>query len=131
MQRMIDAGALTTWTEENGLEMCAEFTREVGGGQRQKNNLRAERELFFCYHCVYVSFCACPDSEHLCVCMLEAYVFVSTCVYGCFLLNGCEHSYDEARSFMKATNPEPRAGVDGSIRCPQRPPQDRHVQIQT
>ena len=70
MQRMIDAGALTVWTEENGLEMCAEFTREVGGETRQKNNLHAERELFFfCYQCVYVCFCACHDSKHLCVCM--------------------------------------------------------------
>ena len=54
MQRMIDAGALTVWTEENGLEMCAEFTREVGGGSRQKNNLHAERDLFF-----LLSVCIC------------------------------------------------------------------------
>ena len=51
---MIDAGALTVWTEENGLEMCAEFTREVGGETRQKNNLHAERELFFFAISVYM-----------------------------------------------------------------------------
>ena len=54
MQKMIDAGALIAWTEENGLEMCAEFTREVGGETRQKNNLHAERDLFF-----LLSVCIC------------------------------------------------------------------------
>ena len=74
MQRMIDAGALTVWTEENGLEMCAEFTREVGGETTQKNNLHAERELFFfaisvymyvSVHVMILSICAYVCSEHM------------------------------------------------------------------
>ena len=44
VQRLIDAGALVTWTEENGLEMVAEFTREVGGATTQKNGFGGSRE---------------------------------------------------------------------------------------
>ena len=54
VQRLIDAGALICWTEENGLEMVAEFTRSVGGNTVQKNTLRGVRERFFFLVCVYV-----------------------------------------------------------------------------
>ena len=47
VQRLIDAGALICWKEENGLEMVAEFTRTVGGNTVQKNRLTAARERFF------------------------------------------------------------------------------------
>ena len=54
---LIDAGALICWKEENGLEMVAEFTRNVGGAVTQTNTLQAKRERFF-----LVCVCLC---EHL------------------------------------------------------------------
>ena len=59
VQQLIDAGALVTWTEENGLEMVAEFTREVGGITAQKNMLGGVRERFFFSVCVCVSLSIC------------------------------------------------------------------------
>ena len=47
VQKLIDAGALIVWKEENGLEMVAEFTREVGGSTVQKNIFGGVRERFF------------------------------------------------------------------------------------
>ena len=48
VQRLIDAGALICWKEENGLEMVAEFTRSVGGNQVQKKHVdRATGAFFF------------------------------------------------------------------------------------
>ena len=47
VQKLIDAGALVAFEEDNGLEMVAEFQREVGGKTTQKNTLMGERELFF------------------------------------------------------------------------------------
>jgi hypothetical protein len=60
VQRLIDAGALICWREENGLEMVAEFTRSVGSNTVQKNSLKGERERSFCLVCVCVCLC-----EHL------------------------------------------------------------------
>ena len=57
VQRLIDQGALTTWKEENGLEMVAEFTREVGSKVLQQNILQGNRERLVFYHA-----CLC---EHL------------------------------------------------------------------
>jgi hypothetical protein len=54
VQRLIDAGALICWREENGLEMVAEFTRSVGSNTVQKNSLKGERERSFCLVCVCV-----------------------------------------------------------------------------
>jgi hypothetical protein len=61
VQKLIDAGALIVWKEENGLEMVAEFTREVGGSTVQKNKLLGVRERFFL---VCVCVCVC-FFEHL------------------------------------------------------------------
>ena len=47
MQQLIDAGALITFKEENGLEMVAEFKRECGGETMQRNTIGVERERFF------------------------------------------------------------------------------------
>jgi len=47
VQRLIDAGALICWQEENGLEMVAEFTRSVGGNTVQANRLKGVRERLF------------------------------------------------------------------------------------
>ena len=58
VQKLIDAGALVTWTEENGLEMVAEFTREVGGATTQKNSFGGSRERFLLV-CVCVSLSIC------------------------------------------------------------------------
>ena len=58
IQQLIDLGALTTWTEDNGLEMCAEFNREVGGETKQKNTFGGSRERFLVV-CVCVSLSIC------------------------------------------------------------------------
>ena len=58
VQQLIDLGALTTWTEDNGLEMCAEFNREVGGETKQKNTFGGSRERFLLV-CVCVSLSIC------------------------------------------------------------------------
>ena len=49
MQQLIDAGALITFKEENGLEMVAEFSRECGGETMQRNTIGVKRERFFFY----------------------------------------------------------------------------------
>jgi len=46
VQRLIDSGAFITWTECNGLEMVAEFRREVGGGQTQTNKYSTHKACF-------------------------------------------------------------------------------------
>ena len=61
VQKLIDAGAYIVWTEKNGLEMVAEFTREVGGSTVQKNKMLGVRERFFL---VCVCVCVC-FFEHL------------------------------------------------------------------
>ncbi len=43
VQQLIDAGALVTWTEANGLEMVG-ATTEVGGATTQKNSFGGSRE---------------------------------------------------------------------------------------
>jgi hypothetical protein len=43
VQRLIDSGAYICWTEKNGLEMVAEFTREVGADVIQRNKLEVEK----------------------------------------------------------------------------------------
>ena len=58
VQKLIDAGALICWKEANGLEMVAEFTREVGGITAQKNTFGGVRERFFLV-CVCVSLSIC------------------------------------------------------------------------
>ena len=55
VQKLIDAGALIVWKEANGLEMVAEFTREVGGITAQKNIFGGVRERFLLV-CVCVCF---------------------------------------------------------------------------
>ena len=50
VQRLIDQGALVTWKEDNGLEMVAEFTREVGNKVLQQNILQGNRERLVFYH---------------------------------------------------------------------------------
>jgi len=47
VQSLIDAGALTTWVEPNGLEMVAEITRSVGGNIVQSNSMKGVWERFF------------------------------------------------------------------------------------
>ena len=58
VQRLIDAGALICWKEENGLEMVAEFTRSVGGNTKQATTIKGTRERCFFLVCV----CLC---DHL------------------------------------------------------------------
>ena len=43
VQRLIDSGAYITWTEENGLEMVAEFNRQVGGETSQNNSIATKK----------------------------------------------------------------------------------------
>ena len=43
VQRLIDSGAYITWTEASGLEMVAEFNREVGQDVVQKNRISTEK----------------------------------------------------------------------------------------
>ena len=47
VQELIDAGALETWTEPNGLDMVAELTHSVAGETMQRNTIGVERERFF------------------------------------------------------------------------------------
>ena len=48
VQELIDAGAYLTWTEQpSGLEMIAEFQREVGGETSQTRSMQINRESFF------------------------------------------------------------------------------------
>ena len=77
VQKLIDAGALVPFQEDNGLEMVAEFQREVGGKTTQKNTLMGERELFFL---VWVSVCV---SLSICVGPYEHYI--ESCVFCLFL----------------------------------------------
>ena len=44
---LIDAGAYITWVEENGLEMVAEFQREVGGERSATRSFETNRDSFF------------------------------------------------------------------------------------
>ena len=53
VQRLIDAGALITWQEENGLEMVAEFTREVGGSTQQNQSFGTAR-VRFSYSSIFI-----------------------------------------------------------------------------
>jgi hypothetical protein len=43
VQRLIDSGAFICWTEANGLEMVAEFQREVGGSTSQINEVKLDK----------------------------------------------------------------------------------------
>ena len=85
MQKLIDAGALITFKEENGLEMVAEFQRECGGQTMQRNTIGVERERFL-FTNVYVGF--------LSICWASLYsIRVLACRIQFFTLNS-------ARSFL-------------------------------
>ena len=47
VQRLIDSGAFITWTEANGLEMVAEFQREVGRTNIQTNKFITAKALLY------------------------------------------------------------------------------------
>ena len=69
MQQLIDAGALITFKEENGLEMVAEFSRECGGETMQRNTIGVKRERFF-FTNVYVCR-ASPYSIRVLACRIQ------------------------------------------------------------
>ena len=86
MQQLIDAGALITFVEENGLEMVAEFKRECGGQTMQRNTIGVKRERFL-FTNVYVGF--------LSTCWASLYsIRVLACRIQFFKLNRAR-SYDE------------------------------------
>ena len=43
VQRLIDCGAYVTWTEPSGLEMVAEFNRELGEEVVQANRISTQK----------------------------------------------------------------------------------------
>lgn len=47
MQALIDAGAYITWTEPNGLEMVAEFTRTLSGETETDRTISVGRDIVF------------------------------------------------------------------------------------
>ena len=69
MQQLIDAGALITFKEENGLEMVAEFSRECGGETMQRNTIGVKRERFL-FTNVYVCW-ASPYSIRVLACRIQ------------------------------------------------------------
>jgi hypothetical protein len=62
VQRLIDAGVYITWVEKNGLEMLAEFTREVTGSRKQTSSFTATRVRFL-FLCTRVCVCVSNVSE--------------------------------------------------------------------
>ena len=47
MQRLIDAGVFTTWTEQDGTEMCGHFNRTVCAKEMQTDEGVANRVGLF------------------------------------------------------------------------------------
>ena len=47
VQKLIDAGAYIVFKEESGLEMLAEFTREVGADTIGSKKIDIQRDLVF------------------------------------------------------------------------------------
>jgi hypothetical protein len=95
VQRLIDAGVYITWVEKNGLEMLAEFTREVTGSRKQTSSFTATRVRFL-FLCTRVCVCL--------MCLRILFIWLCPIVL-CSILenhdNGNEHS--RHRTSLKTT----------------------------